>query len=135
MNLGHYMTSYPSPSYDPYRNISPYDPCGVQGQSGAVAEMQRRHRDLLRQSEARRFERYRLETLDGSVVYIDPNERPDFYEESHRCTGVFCSTCGVGPEEILPSVEYSRIPIEAPQWWINLWSDPIWEIFRRPSIK
>lgn len=100
------MQYYPSPSYDPYS-----DPYANQNRTSTVQRLQEQHRELLRQSEARLIER-------GMPVRSLTSPYSTYRDE-----------------EPLPSVEHGELSIEAPQWWVNLWSDPIWEIFKRPSIK
>lgn len=104
-----------APGYDPYRNISPYANQNSTGVAKALAE---EHRLMLEADKARTLERiqqdvremrYRVDTLDTRF------NAPMRMFESH-------------PE---PSVEYS----EPSTFWSDLFSDPIFEIFKRPSMR
>ena len=130
LNLGPYMTSYPSPSYDPYRNISPY---ANQNSTGVAREMQlehermlemRRSHDLSRMANEVRELRYnvdRLESRFSEPVRVISSTNP-------------YSTYLVDEPE--PSVEVvNHTPSWLSRYWHAFITDPFWEFLRRPSIK
>ena len=116
------MTSYQSPSYDPYRNISPY---ANQNSTGVAEEMARRHRELVEMSQSRNIDR-----MMDEVRYL--RHRVDEFDNKFNAPVALYSTYK-DPE---PSVE---IVGNTPSWLSRLWegfiTDPFWEFLKRPSIK
>lgn len=116
------ITSYPSPSYDPYRNTSPYTD---QNSTGVARDMQLEHERMLEMSK-----QHELDRMMNDVRYLI--NRVD--ELDHRLNA---------PVAIHSTYKHSEPSVEviytAPSWlsrWLDAFiTDPFWEFLKRPSIK
>lgn len=107
-------------SYDPYQNTT--------GAARQLAQMSQQ----LQQDETYRL-RERLREADARIARLEHQSLTNPYStyKSHHCIGISCSTCGMGPDDPEPSVETVD---HTPSWWSRIFNDPIWEIFKRPTL-
>lgn len=116
------MPSYLSPSYDPYRNISP---CANQNSTGVAEEMAIHHRELVEMSQSRNIDR-----MMNEVRYL--RYRVDEFDNKFNAPAAIYST----HKDLEPSVEVIyTTPSWLSRWWSAFVTDPFWEFLKRPSIK
>lgn len=109
-----------SPSYDPYRSMSPYA-----NSMGVAREMQLEHERMLAASRSQRLDRIARDVHD--LRY-----RVDELDRKFNAPVAIYSTYK-DPE---PSVEVIyTVPSWLSRWWSAFITDPFWEFLKRPSIK
>lgn len=86
---------------------SNYNPYQNQNNTGAAAMLAEHHRSLLQASQDRQVEnlQWRVQDLNQQIREMQRAPRPSVEVTDHT-----------------------------PSWWSKLFSDPIWEIFKRPKI-
>ena len=107
---------------DPFRNISPYANANSTGAAQSLAQ----HDKLMREARASHEIDRLMHEVKDLRYQIDMMERRIYPQVSMR--PIMFEDIDDEPE---PSVEYS----EPSTFWRDLFADPFFEIFKRPSIK